>query len=278
MPGLLGTNPLYGALYESQPTGLLSQPEPQGLMGALTMNPLMARQVAAQRAANARPNVTDFMGYGPTWQTYLQNMNQNLQAQMMQPGDSGDVMVQKSLGMLGNFGGFGVTAFHGSPHRFSKFDSGKLGTGEGNHVYGRGLYFAESPDVAKHYAGMAGDAGNVYKVDIPDDKVAKMMDWNKPISQQPENVKKAWDKIKQSVDAHPRMWEPFTPKSPEMTGASYYRVLSGRVGEEEAARMMREAGIPGVQYLDQNSRAAGSGTRNFVVFDDGLPKILETSP
>jgi hypothetical protein len=45
----------------------------------------------------------------------------------------------------------GITAFHGSPHRFSKFDSSKIGTGEGAQAYGRGLYFAESPDVAKSY-------------------------------------------------------------------------------------------------------------------------------
>ena len=29
---------------------------------------------------------------------------------------------------------------------------------------------------------------------------------------------------------------------------------------------MREAGIPGIQYLDQASRDAKQGTRNFVVF------------
>jgi hypothetical protein len=37
---------------------------------------------------------------------------------------------------------------------------------------------------------------------------------------------------------------------------------------------MREAGIPGIKYLDQGSRTAGEGSRNYVVFDDKLVDIL----
>lgn len=43
-----------------------------------------------------------------------------------------------------------LTAYHGSPATFSKFDKTKIGTGSGND-YGFGAYFAESPDVAKGY-------------------------------------------------------------------------------------------------------------------------------
>jgi GNAT superfamily N-acetyltransferase len=114
---------LRGLLYqeEPQPRGLLgalaSQPAPpaappptQGLLGALYQNPLMARQVAAQRSANPRPDVTDLFGYGPTWQSYAQNLNQNLQAQIPQLGDSPEAMADKAIGMLGNFGAFGMTS------------------------------------------------------------------------------------------------------------------------------------------------------------------------
>jgi len=70
---------LMGALYQM---GVLNQPlplaEPQGLMGALYANPLLMRQVANQRASNPRPDVTDLFGYGPSWQTYAQNFQQNL--------------------------------------------------------------------------------------------------------------------------------------------------------------------------------------------------------
>jgi len=45
----------------------------------------------------------------------------------------------------------GITAFHGSPHKFSKFDMSKIGTGEGAQAYGHGLYFASNKDVATYY-------------------------------------------------------------------------------------------------------------------------------
>jgi len=49
-----------------------------------------------------------------------------------------------------------IKAFHGSPHTFSKFDINKLGSGEGAAAFGRGLYFAEAPGVAKDYARRLG--------------------------------------------------------------------------------------------------------------------------
>lgn len=44
-----------------------------------------------------------------------------------------------------------IKAYHGSPHRFDKFDMSKIGTGEGAQAYGHGLYFAEQPGVARQY-------------------------------------------------------------------------------------------------------------------------------
>ena len=46
-------------------------------------------------------------------------------------------------------GGVGHIAYHGSPHKFDKFKTEAIGTGEGAQAYGHGLYLAESPDVAK---------------------------------------------------------------------------------------------------------------------------------
>lgn len=45
----------------------------------------------------------------------------------------------------------GITAYHGSPHDFERFDLSKIGTGEGAQSYGHGLYFAEAEPVAKGY-------------------------------------------------------------------------------------------------------------------------------
>lgn len=44
-----------------------------------------------------------------------------------------------------------IRAYHGSPHKFDKFDISKIGTGEGAQAYGHGLYFAENPATAQEY-------------------------------------------------------------------------------------------------------------------------------
>jgi hypothetical protein len=43
-------------------------------------------------------------------------------------------------------------AWHGSPHDIDRFDSSRIGTGEGAQTYGHGLYFAENEKVATQYA------------------------------------------------------------------------------------------------------------------------------
>ena len=42
-------------------------------------------------------------------------------------------------------------AFHGSPHDHDKFDSSKIGTGEGVQAYGYGHYFTDTKEVAEYY-------------------------------------------------------------------------------------------------------------------------------
>jgi hypothetical protein len=167
MSGLLSQDPLRGLLYQEP----APQQQPQGLLGALTMNPLMARQVAAQRAANPRPDVTDIFGYGPTWQSYLQNTNANLQGQIPSVQDSPEVMVQKALGMLGNFGGFGIIkpkpggidVFHGTGREIKgplTPDAPKA-TGGGLNPYG--VFVSPDAKVASRYAELGGKGqGAVY--------------------------------------------------------------------------------------------------------------------
>ena len=56
---------------------------------------------------------------------------------------------RRAMGPMGKE--LGATVYHGSPHRFDKFDLSKIGTGEGAQKYGHGLYFADSRDVARSY-------------------------------------------------------------------------------------------------------------------------------
>jgi hypothetical protein len=55
--------------------------------------------------------------------------------------------------------------------------------------------------------------------------------------------------------------------NPDMKGDAVVR----QFGEKR----LQEQGIPGIKYLDQGSRAAGDGSRNYVVFDDKLISILK---
>jgi translation initiation factor 2 beta subunit (eIF-2beta)/eIF-5 len=43
------------------------------------------------------------------------------------------------------------TAYHGSPYNFEKFSIQHIGNGEGEQMFGWGLYFAESPEVVNYY-------------------------------------------------------------------------------------------------------------------------------
>lgn len=228
----------------------------------------------------------------------------------------------------------GAIVWHGSPHKFDKFDSSKMGTGEGAQAYGAGTYLAESPKVAKQYqkelatevtldgkpyfsAGkqvastgnstvddfltwhvgdvdaaldaakrMGFDAyvpqiealrervqrvqgGALYKVDLPDEFIPRMLDWDKPLSQQPEGVRKALSVLDPYVTSSGgKMWGELAHPGFASTPTESPRA---------AADWLRQQGIPGIRYLDGGSRGAGQGTSNFVIFpglEDQL-KILE---
>lgn len=45
----------------------------------------------------------------------------------------------------------GITAYHGSPYEFERFDTSKIGTGSGAQAYGHGIYLAKYEPIAKKY-------------------------------------------------------------------------------------------------------------------------------
>lgn len=272
---------------------------------------------------------------------------------------------QRLAGLLADaYNPAGITVWHGSPHRFTKFDSSKIGTGEGAQAYGHGLYLAESPDVARGYAkkltdsqnligasgktysttfnadsramdeavhliksgmyksideaiestsqilsslkegdpritplkdrlyaykSMADDAVRVpeaqlYKVDLPDEHIAKMLDWDKPLSQQAPEVQKALQ-AKQVQDSIAKLKASgklggYSPAElQQFKGEDWYDMLRQASGDSNAAPsdFLRQQGIPGIRYLDGGSRGIGQGTSNFVVFpgNENLLQILE---
>jgi len=98
-----------------------------------------------------------------------------------QSGLGGPQVQQLANTMAGAYNPIGMTVWHGSPYRFTKFDANKIGSGEGNQVYGHGLYFAENPEVAQGYQKrLAGGAdpytynwqGKQYEGGVGNDPVA----------------------------------------------------------------------------------------------------------
>jgi hypothetical protein len=252
----------------------------------------------------------------------------------------------------------GITAYHGSPHDFDKFDMSKIGSGEGAQAYGHGLYFAENEGVARAYRdnlshparplmGVGdrtpiahidgkpfepgnyeittitqkhhnpqelaaelrqyvqkngdnpyssaedaqkiisaieqgrysdGSLGKMYEVRINADPES-FLDWDKPLKGQPAN-----DKIRAYVDEIKKLgleddYKDFLSAA-EMTGMPgewFARAATNGMKNATPALSadLKAAGIPGIKYLDQGSRAGGEGTRNYVVFDADKIEILK---
>ena len=283
------------------------------------------------------------------------------------PNKMADATLGMMNGAMGSFLPFGITAWHGSPHKFDKFDLSKIGTGEGAQAYGHGSYLAEAPGVAKQYAdtlssyhiatkdGVKGggdfadalvanageypsslssairsqankiatdlangkpaeqivsamrngpyariysglaDAvenlspskavGSLYKVDIPDEAVARFLDWDKPLSEQAKEVQAALAKTK-NKQLRAMVDYANVPHSEAIGGEAKtmgeaFRLLNlnlhGKSSADsvKASALLAKQGIPGIRYLDGGSRGAGTGTSNYVVFDPEMIRILE---
>jgi hypothetical protein len=127
--------------------------------------------------------------------------------------------------------------------------------------------------------------GKMYEVNIranPDD----FLDWDKPLAEQKaviDALSRSRSKNIKEILADPNLLAPTrelygTDLGP-MRGEDLFKraaiATTGKVtGDNATTKVMRSAGIPGIKYLDQGSRAAGDGSRNYVVFDDALIEIL----
>jgi hypothetical protein len=310
-------------------------------------------------------------------------------------------------------GGPRIQGYHGSKHDFERFDSSKIGTGQGAQSYGHGMYIAEHPGTAESYrADQAGhpeiknlklgtlqvgqhngfdyspkgnslyenirsslaedllvdqramvgtppDQVQAHVLKVLDDKIrdyatewpegvpaaqrlradlarrnavsltfgvaihadpTQFLDWDKPVSEQPHvqaalaphidalrknltvvqsaHNKNNWlikigDQTVGASNTEAQAWKNAEAMlgditDPEFTGRDAYQLLSRihakpgafpEIGIHQpavASQKLREAGIPGNKYLDQDSRAVGAGTSNYVVFpgNEGLIDIL----
>jgi hypothetical protein len=126
----------------------------------------------------------------------------------------------------------------------------------------------------KKAGGLRKQEGNLYKVDLSDEVVPRMLDWDKPFSQQHPDVQAAVRQL-HGKDALGRPVNA-TSFDEDTRGQWLYEALQRGRSQKLASEALRKMGIPGIQYLDAGSRGAGTGTRNFVVFpgNEGLLNIL----
>jgi hypothetical protein len=124
-------------------------------------------------------------------------------------------------------------------------------------------------------------AGHVYTIDLPDPAIARMLDWDKPFSQQSPDVRQA---LQNAGVVGKDDWLISGMKGREIYnrasfGAPVKLPLRQQDDQIYASQRLREAGIPGIRYLDQGSRGAGQGTSNFVVFpgEEDLLRILSVN-
>jgi hypothetical protein len=128
--------------------------------------------------------------------------------------------------------------------------------------------------------------GKLYTVELPEDKVIQMLDWDKPLGVQSEAVKDFMGSTGlASYDKNLDKWLSAGRTNVLNSGEDFYNYLRGplkhfdKPGWRESAERVRqdfqEAGIPGIKYLDGNSRNAGEGSRNFVIFDPSITNIVD---
>lgn len=136
----------------------------------------------------------------------------------------------------------------------------------------------------KSAGGMKPNTGSLYKVDLPDEHVAKMLDWDKPLTQQHPEVQKALSGAQMQdaiskLKASGELADYSASDMAKFKGEDFYDFLRQANGDSNVApsQFLQQQGIPGIRYLDGGSRGVGAGTSNFVIFpgNEGLLSILE---
>ena len=203
----------------------------------------------------------------------------------------------------------GMTVWHGSPHTFARFDTGRIGSGVGAQAYGKGLYFSEHPDIASGYARTVKDKQALKDIEKQEQSLSSQMErhtdaWGNLSSQGMDLFQKARELAGQRIgilnnpgnlykvdlpDAHIANmlhWdEPIKNQSKQVQKlANEYGVnkndlggdLLSKVGKSaEGTKIMQDAGITGIKYQDPGNLGKFKDASNYVVFDPNHVSILD---
>lgn len=120
------------------------------------------------------------------------------------------------------------------------------------------------------------EEAKLYEVEIaPGDD--NYLDWDVPLAMQSEAVQQALASADVSFTGTNSTGEAVyldVVEAMRIGAISYDR---GQSSEEKASRYLASLGIPGIRYLDGNSRGRGEGNHNYVIFDDDLVTMAAVS-
>jgi hypothetical protein len=124
------------------------------------------------------------------------------------------------------------------------------------------------------------ETGSLYKVELAP-KENKYLLWDKPLSEQPKGVREKLEAVSENLNS--KMFDGFLKQPDKFDGNEVYGKISdqfpgtfGNVDAQAAASAaLREAGIPGIKYLDGSSRSKGKGDYNYVIFDEADVAITD---
>ena len=123
--------------------------------------------------------------------------------------------------------------------------------------------------------------GNLYKVDLPDEKIAQMIDYDKPMAEQRNLIEKMRKALvgPDSPLSRVKQFEINETLNDSVRMRNLYPQSIINLNEPQIVERLRQAGIPGIKYFDEGSRGAETSkqTRNFVTFpgEEQNLKILE---
>jgi hypothetical protein len=135
--------------------------------------------------------------------------------------------------------------------------------------------------------------GYLYKGDIPDEILPKFLDWDKPLSQQTNEIKSPFN-LRVEKNPNPAPGEKWVVESnfgsinafntkkeadsylESVTGGEVYQNIGLSRGTVNTSKLLEDSGLRGIRYLDQGSRGtSGQGTSNFIPFSPEDFKIQE---
>ena len=110
--------------------------------------------------------------------------------------------------------------------------------------------------------------GYLYKHDLPDEDIARYLDWDKPLSEQPESVRAALPKLLETINAGRA--ERFGPSGKLITEDQFMKMtgedlldhlaVTFKKSDQAASEALGKAGIPGLKYYDGMSRKPGASS------------------